>query len=210
MITDQEAVCYAQAIYDPVDQTAFDFNLMICGVSVGIKELDDVTIFSFAGSEKPLDFLRDGYLIPGYHQGVGIVAEGFMVGMHSVFEYLIRYIKYAKSISITGHSLGASHAQIFAKMVINAGAKVDSLYLFAPPKTGYSELRDALIEAISTVKAYRNGKDLIPDFPLGEHWAQFDLIDLNEEPDEMQVDPIRWHMINLYRRGIEKQQAIYD
>jgi len=205
MITAKEAVCYAQAIYEPINPHAFDQVLKIDGVTVGVKNLGDVTIFSFAGSEKPLDFLRDSFVIPEYHPGVGVVAAGFMIGMRAVFESLLSYLLEAKAIAITGHSLGCSHGIILAGMCFQNDFDVQSLDLFAPPKTSYSYLLDLIIDRVPTVRAFHNGIDPVPEIPLGVDWAQYDLIHLHEEPQPpWHLDPVRGHMIDLYKRGIEK------
>lgn len=205
MITSKQAVDLAAAIYDPIDESKFDTVIKIAGVTVGVKNLGDVTVFSFAGSEKTLDFLRDSFIIPEYHPGVGVVATGFMVGMDSIFESLLSYLHEAKSIAITGHSLGCSHGLILAGLCFYNDFAVASLDLFAPPKTSYSYLKGLVKKCVPTIRAYHNGLDPVPTIPLGHDWAQYDLIHLHEEPQPpWHLDPVRWHMIDLYKRGIEK------
>ena len=113
------------------------------------------------------------------------------------------YVINAKAIAINGHSLGASHSIILTAMILNAGFKVDQLYLFAPPRTGDKHLIEYIQNNVEIVKAYINGFDPIPHFPLGAELSQFPLIQLHEPP-ENNFDPIQWHMIEHYIKGVDK------
>ncbi len=210
MITPKQSVDLAAAIYNPVDRSKFDDILEIAGIGIGIKEHDYFISFSLPGSQCTLDFLRDGRTITQHIKNIGRVPNGFMEGIDEAFEALFHYLNSGYRLSFNGHSLGASHAAILARMALNAGLKVDSLHLFAPPLTSDAEFVSYMMSAIPDLKAWRNGRDLIPTFPILEDLSQFPLIFLNEAPEEMVIDPIRWHMINLYQRGIYKLETPHD
>lgn len=208
MISAKQSVDLAAAIYDPIDTSKFDHIVKVAGITCGIKTIGKTKVFSFAGSENLIDFVRDAFVVPEYHQHLGTVAKGFLIGVDAIYESLLSYFHTAKYIAITGHSLGCSHGIIIAGMCIDAGIKIQSLDLFAPPKTSDYYLLSIITKQIPCVRAFRNGIDPVPEIPLGSIWGQYPLIHLNESPDEpWQLDPVQWHKIWLYARGVEK---LYD
>lgn len=191
------------AIYSPVPgwfDSIFD-NGSVC---VGIQLRDGKTILAFRGSKTGLDWLHDFEAVPVHVAGLGTVHGGFYDGTVDAFRSLD--LHEGASVIITGHSLGCSHAAIIAHMCLNAGVKVEQLYLFAPPRCGYSDFLNGL-DFIPDVKAWCNGLDPVPHVPIwlpDFPWMQFPLIHIFERPEGLdEFIPTDWHSIELYLKSVQ-------
>jgi len=203
-----QACNLSSAIYDPIEPNIFDKVFTAGNVSVGYNiDVDRNVIFSFAGTQTLIDIKRDLELTEYEHPQLGIIVSGFWEGMDDVWLELEPLLQDVNSISINGHSLGSSHAIYLAGLCFFNNYKVLSLYLFAPPKSSYSHLVEILEWNIPYLRAFRNGNDPIPHFPLGD-WEQYDLINLNAHPNTFFRFPLQYHRINLYIKGVSKLKRL--
>lgn len=211
MISSSQAVDLAAAIYDPIDKTKFDTIINVGDIICGVKLLDDTIIFSFAGTETFLDFIKDACMLPVYHKYLGVVAQGFLMGVDTIYKVLSTYLKSATNIAITGHSLGCAHGLLIVGLLIKDGFTVESLDLFAPPKVCDFYLHNTIMAKVANIRAFKNGIDLVPELPLSNKWHQFNLIHLDEEPEQpWQLDPISWHSVELYAKSINAHADKYS
>lgn len=194
----------SRSIYEPIKPNVFDRVFSSGKVSVGYnKDVDDNVIFTFAGSQNLIDIERDLELEEHYHHQLGTIVKGFWEGMNDVWIEIEPMLHTANSISINGHSLGASHAIYLAGLCHFNGYEVLSLHLFAPPKSSHLYLKDTLQKNIPYLRAFTNGLDPVPHLPLGD-WQQYVLIDLDQKPESFFCTPIGYHNIDLYFKGISK------
>ena len=199
----------SRAIYDPIKPNIFNKVFSSGNISLGFTiDKDNNVIFSFAGTQPIVDIERDFELEEFTHYQLGIIVKGFWEGMENVWIEVEPLLQSANSISINGHSLGASHAIYLAGLCHFNGYKVLSLYLFAPPKSSYNYLKDVLRENVPYLRAFKNGLDPVPHLPLG-NWCQYDFIELNEKPKSFFHSPVSYHKIDLYFNGITKLKSLY-
>lgn len=208
-ITPVQAVDLCQAIYAPITPGVFSKTWAFGGINVGYALVDGCVTFTFAGSECRADWVRDFKAVPFKHPQLGTLHQGFWDGMDGVMEELHPYFAASVPVAIQGHSLGCSHAAIFAGLCATHGLRVDLLCLFAPPRMSYQKLRDILKAHVGKILAFRNGFDPVPEVPLSipifEPWVSIaDLITLTEYPAS-RIDVFAYHAIGLYQAGVRKR-----
>ena len=86
--------------------------------------------------------------------------------MQDVFKFL--RVSGPPNPIITGHSLGAAHAAIFAALFTANNLPWKELVTFGCPRPGYQALRNLLCGRAMT--AYRNGHDVVPTVPRAILW----------------------------------------
>lgn len=133
----------------------------------GIKIDGDTALVVFRGSTTIQDWLRDFQSVMTHDPELGDVEYGFMTGLRTVEAFLWKQMCDAKEmptkILVTGHSLGAARAQLFAGLLTCHG-KICELVGFGPPRAGGPQLRQLL----NTVKCrlYKNRADPVTDVPF--------------------------------------------
>ena len=209
MITSTQAAQFVTKIHDPIDYEEFDKVIEVRSILVGIKTLDNVTVFAFPGAENKHDYLDCMKSVLGlsYQNNIGIVVNSFYSGMYQLIERILPELKQAKSIAITGHSLGATRAIYLALYCINTGIKVASVELFAPPLSTSKTAIRQLSDRISRVRAFINGNDPIPSLPAYPQLAQLPLIKLKQSPGIFnRWFAIEWHFMKWYALAVSNAQ----
>lgn len=127
---------------------------------------DDAVMLVFRGTEPDAykDILADAYLTPVDFPGKGKVHAGFYYALSGdcwrhILEVLDRPENKAKSLWISGHSLGAAMAMVAAAHVKPAG-----LYNFGSPRVGDA----AFCASLANVNFHRfvNCSDVVTQVPL--------------------------------------------
>ena len=204
MITSKEAAQYVKDIYNPINEDSFDRIVKTKYITCGIAKKGNTTIFSFPGTESNVDFMIDLKSVMGLsYTYCGLVVDSFYEGMEDISNAMTKELMAAKEIAITGHSLGCSHAIYLASVCLNAGIKVSSLDLFAPPLSTNANSVSKLLYNIARVRAYINGNDPIPFFPIDDRLYQFPVTRMNVSPGWWKRwFPIEWHKMDLYLKGM--------
>jgi hypothetical protein len=176
-------------------------------VAAGVKIIEGEKVIAFRGSKVLEDFIHDiGGVDPVYVDNIGTVGAGFYAGVEPFFKLLD--LQAGESITLTGHSLGTSHAAYVARLAILSGVKVSYMALFAPPRAGYVDFYRGL-EAVGKIDALHNEFDPVPDVPLTLPYMPFvpfrNIQTVRVSPDTMldRLDPIAYHSIGLYARACD-------
>lgn len=150
-------LCY-KTYYEP---GAFDQIIDAHGIYAGIKHYADHTVLAFRGSVTAEDWLRDFDAVMVNDLDLGNVENGFITGLREAFSAVIFP---NLPLVITGHSLGAAHAVLFAGItrVKNPEWEVE-VCLFGCPRPGGSKLKE-IFDSIPC-NSYRNGNDPITHLP---------------------------------------------
>lgn len=184
-----------------------NFNKVVYqnGVWVGIKMHPVGMVLAFRGSDNIPDWLRDFDAEEYNDDELGRVPAGAMIGLKQLAANPPRV---QCPLYITGHSLGAWHACLFAALLMARGITVTKVVGLGTPKVGGSKITQLL--APVEVNLYKNRFDPVCDVPIDlpglepyEHPRT--LIPLNEPP----AIPDEWgllsdHHSELYLRGIQK------
>lgn len=208
MITQLEAVALCQQIYAPISPGVFDVVLTNKSVTAGVRKFPNgTTAIAFAGSENARDWFDDFDTEQLSHPQLGILHKGMWQGMDDIFAQLKPHL--TGNLSVTGHSLGCSHAQMLAGLCAVNGIPVDQLALFAPPRCSYEVLKDILIHWVPEIKSYRNGPDPVPKVPASmplEDWVELITMTMLDVPPDgwHRIDIFEWHMIPHYVTGVER------
>jgi acyl-CoA synthetase (AMP-forming)/AMP-acid ligase II len=138
------------------DASAFDYvdNGAQTGVWVAVKKLPDVDVIVFRGSDDVEDWLRD-FDAAMISTPLGLVHAGFYKNMDAVI------LDVRPCPVITGHSLGAARAAIYAAMQQHTPAH---LALFGCPRPGAEALAQML--EVDSISSYKNRSDPVTDVPM--------------------------------------------
>jgi pimeloyl-ACP methyl ester carboxylesterase len=209
--SDLDCANYCAACYSSPAQ----FDAVFSGAAteevwVGVKSLDDCCVVAFRGSVSFLDWQRDLDSIMIADSYLGGVEQGFMEGMLDTFKKLSAVTLPDKNpLIITGHSLGAARALIYAAMMAGV-RKVANVVTFGSPRPGAEKLK-YLLSGV-TINSYRNRHDPVTnvpfDFPGMPYVHPRDLIAVDAPPRL----PDSWglladHHIALYVQAMQLQEA---
>ena len=110
-----------------------------------------------------------------------------------------------RPVIVTGHSLGAARACLYAGLACVAGNAPAALVLFGSPKPGFQRLAGILSPV--PVRSYRNGDgfrhDLVTDLPFRIavesycHVSPMTPVRADPPPDDP-WGPFAWHHMALY------------
>lgn len=147
-----------------LNPTGFDFidDGTETGVWVGIKRIGDTDVIVFRGSITPEDWWRDAHTEMISIPGLGLVHSGFIKNLdivHSKLDAITR-----PNPIITGHSLGAARAALYAGMLVNYYDDPKEVVLFGCPRPGAQTLTNLLKNV--PIISYRNRLDPVTDVPL--------------------------------------------
>lgn len=211
MITDLDCANYCSACYSAPAQ----FDAIFSGEStenvwVGIKYLPDCCVIAFRGSVCFLDWQRDFSSIMISDPDIGGVEQGFMQGMREVFDVLKPILLSNKNIIVTGHSLGAARALIFAGLMNVYGLKPVKVVTFGSPRPGAERLK--FILSGTTVISYRNRHDPVTNVPIDIPGMPYvhpsDLIQVDMPPRLPDIwGLLADHHISLYTDAMRLAQA---
>ena len=164
------------------DALGFDYvdNGADSGVWFGIIRQPDNDVVCFRGSITFQDWWLDAHTEMVSMPTVGLVHQGFGMNMLMVAAKLKTLIR--SNPIITGHSLGAGRAAIYAGMLTQSPQEdPTSVVLFGCPRPGAQQLVNCLRNI--PVVSYKNRLDPITDMPIPlpdlpyEHVRPFTLVD---------------------------------
>jgi hypothetical protein len=174
MPTDADLVNLCNAIYSPTAVIG-EWDYIDIGGEDGIcraiKKMDGFDVVVFRGSITPHDWIDDILVLPIGSVGpqktaMGNVHFGFYSGMEKVWAKLKPLI--TQPVIVTGHSLGASRADILCGLMKLDGTPPVARIVFGEPKPGLMDFA-AFIKDVPA-RSYSNGNDkhhdLVTDVPL--------------------------------------------
>lgn len=135
------------------------------GVVCGVKASQDCTVIAFRGSTTAQDWARDFFAVPHSpveHPQLGTLHAGFALGMDKTYEALAPFLH--DNVVVTGHSLAAARAMIFAGLMQVSGITPKAVVVFGEPKPGYQKLSDVLAPVMT--RSYKNCDDVVTHVPF--------------------------------------------
>ena len=211
MPTDAALVDLCAQIYQP-DAIVSGFDHFDAGMDDGVcwalKRLQGFDVVIFRGSITLQDWLRDIDAI-ALPTRIGHAHAGFFDGMERAWSEARPMLR--QPCIVTGHSLGAAHADILTALMTVDGVVPTSRVVFGEPKPGFLDLAMTIKDVPG--RSYRNGDalhhDLVTDvpfsFPPEEYVHPTPVIPVCAEPKADLFD--RWgvfayHHIQLYQAAI--------
>ncbi len=175
------------------------------GVWWGLVRQQDHDIICFRGSITVEDWMRDAQAEMIHYPLLGLVHSGFIQGMQDVKTRILGMTR--PNWIITGHSLGAARAALFAGMV--QGLPISQITLFGCPRPGAAQLKTLLAGA--PIDSYKNRADPVTDVPLPLPDAPYIHV-RNLTPIDGLVDfslgpPFDDHHIINYCKGLENAET---
>ena len=162
MLTDADLAQACSDLYS--DKTKFNTILDIDEVVVGVQRREDASVICFRGSYDIVDWLRDFEAQMVIDPEIGGVECGFIQGLRSIIGKRPGNAVPDKPLYITGHSLGAARALLFAALETVRGLPLAGVAAFGPPRPGAARVGEILKNV--PVRCYRNREDPVCDFPL--------------------------------------------
>jgi hypothetical protein len=188
----------------------FDFidNGAESGVWFGIKKCPDFDIVCFRGSITVQDWMLDGQTEMISCPGIGQVHSGFSRNMLFIKARLSTLVR--PNPVVTGHSLGAARAAIYAGLLAQRPYEEPvKVALFGCPRPGAQALVD-VCEHLS-ITSYKNRHDPVTDVPLS--FPEFPYVPvrpyiyIDGMIDTSLPPPFDDHHIQNYCKGIENAQS---
>ncbi len=191
----------------------FDRVVDLNGDWAGIKHYpDNEHVIAFRGSTTIEDWLRDFQGLMIQDPELGGVETGFMKGIRDVLANVGDEINglYCPKLYITGHSLGAARALLFAALVCAQGhaQAIQKVAVFGSPRPGGVKVLKLLNNV--PVNSYKNGNDLVCDVPFDiqnfapyMHPRQLIKVDV-PPPEDDSWGPLARHHSELYLAAMRK------
>jgi predicted lipase len=159
-------------------------------------------VVAFRGTSANFDdILADMRAIPWYHNKLGMVHKGFLLGGLSVWPVVREYLKQhgSEKFIFTGHSKGAAEATVVAALASLEFGHIGGLVTFGSPRVGFS--LNAKINSNAGVSRFVNANDLVPRHP----WAFWGYRHVGDETRLGGGSGNRFHdhKINAYISAIE-------
>lgn len=198
MISDPDIVDLAAATYV---NFKWDYFYKNDKVYCGVKHVNGIAVAAFRGSVTTPDWLHDLDALPYQTPDIGTIHMGFYEGVADAVPALLPQLK--GPLVITGHSLGAAHAALFAGKLTAAGVPVSRLVLCGSPRPGFSRLASILVPVPKA--SYKNRFDpvtCVPTDPPYMHVCPFTMV--NVEPPLSDLDPLADHAIFRYQQGVRQ------
>lgn len=122
-------------------------------------------ILAFPGSEQLQDWADDSEFVKVKREGLGYLHNGISDEFDEIKLQVLNTLNKNKTVTLTGHSLGAGLASIFALYLFNLGFKIECVYTYGSPRVGNSEWAEKFKN--SGIQYYRvvNGNDIVPTIP---------------------------------------------
>ncbi len=158
MISDYECARNCQLLYNNVE--AFDRIIEVSGVFAGLQIFPECNLLVFRGSSNFLDWQRDFLAFQTDDPAVGPVELGFSIGLRDILPFIPK----GAPLVVTGHSLGAARALIFAGIAAGEHAEIAKVTVFGSPRPGAQKL--ARILSCIPVFSYRNRHDQVTNVPF--------------------------------------------
>lgn len=208
-LSDLDCANLCAACYNATE--IFDRVIDIAGVWAGVKHYEDCSAVAFRGSTTINDWLHDFQGNLYSDAALGGVEEGFLLGIRDAKAHLDLVIPFGKPLYITGHSLGAAHALIFAAFWQLSQRVTVAVVTFGSPRPGTDQLKRIL--APVGIRSYKNGNDPVTGVPLSLFGIPYchprDLIDVDVPPPS--DDPwgmLARHHIQFYQEAMKNLCAI--
>lgn len=203
MITDGQLVAACAQIYD--DDSEWDERWIIDSIVCARRRINDEDLLVFRGSVGLLDWHRDLDAHTIHDKDMHHVHHGFSLGMAALAAVVIPAL--GPKVYVTGHSLGAAHAWLFAAKMVLAQKDPIRVVCFAPPKPGWGDFRNILILSSSELRSYQNHGDPVPELPfyipyVAEFVHPVEPRKIQVRPPPHDLEPLRCHHIALYQQGI--------
>jgi hypothetical protein len=144
---------------------------------VGYLPSDNSIYVAFRGSSSVRNWLTDAYCVKTayatYPDCKAEVHKGFYESEQTVFPKVLDAVKKLKSqfpsyaVKVTGHSYGASMAQLTAMDLVAKGIVVKQMYNYGQPRTGTKEFSDCTGKKMGSTDVFRvvHNKDDVPHLP---------------------------------------------
>lgn len=162
MVTDLDL---AHICYDLYFNAANIDNIVdIDGVVAGVKHFPEASVICFRGSTSVLDWIRDFQAQMILDPDLGGVECGFIQGLRELIGKRPAGLFPSQKIYVTGHSLGAARALLFAAIETLKGLPIAGVTVFGSPRPGAARIKDIL--APVPVSIYKNRRDPVCDVPL--------------------------------------------
>ena len=195
---------YAQACADTYDPAAkWDHDWRINGIHVSHRVVEGLNVFAFEGSKTAQDWLRDCEGWPAWHDRLGFVHAGFLVGVGEVFAALRSAVPEGP-YAFTGHSLGGARARVQAAYFVVNGIAVQEVHVFGSPKPAFENLSRIIEKSGMKHVSWRNRNDPVPlvpgILPMWQHPEAWGRVSASPLPTDL--EPLRDHHIELYQRGV--------
>lgn len=202
----------AAASYPPFKAGIFLQTFTSDTVTVGYSlDTDGTPHFAFAGTRDVRDVIDDLSAWPEFYPGVGRVAAGFFAGMSAMYNTHLKPLCVNGKVDASGHSLGCSHASIFAALCARDGIRIRQLVLLEPPRPGYGNHADIVRRNCDRVYGFKNARDPVPRLPvpiLGMDWQHIvPLVELNNTSPG--INPIDDHLLAAVMPGLERWQEMH-
>lgn len=207
MLSDLEVCDLLQAQYN--GQSIFDFESRTGVVSVAVRRYPDCTAVLFEGSHNAVDWLSNAQFLGVPVDGLpGLIEAGFYDDMPETRDVLHPWLQPDKPVISAGHSRGAAHANIYARMLL---AFTWQPSLVRRVKFGEPHSMDSVCArgfAESPAVSYRNygsplDQDLVctvPFFPLVS--SEYPTLVNVPAADDDPWLALRRHHLFLYRKAL--------
>lgn len=209
MLSDLDIANLLQAQYDGL--STFDYQNRIGAISVALKYYPDCTAVLFEGSHNIPDWFSNFEFIGIPVSGLGLIEQGFYDDMPTALETLKPYLQPDKPIHIGGHSRGAAHCNVYARMLIASGYLPSMIRRtkFGEPHSMSAKCAEGF--AGSPTTSYRNYGDpldqdfvcTVPFYPLVASEAPT-LVDAPGPPDDPWLLLKRHHLF-LYTKALQNE-----
>lgn len=175
------------------------------GAEAAIFDEGKGPVVAFRGTEADFgDILKDMRFFPWYDSELGALCHsGFLKSARALYPVLLpdvaAYVLQGRKLYLTGHSLGAAQATIFACLLRRNFSSCDiELIGFGSPPVQYGYGLDKWLRDIP-VTLYRNGGDCVTRHPLlGRHVRRLTEIGPLESEGDIFLD----HRIGEYIRSL--------
>lgn len=173
---------------------------------VKLPAMPAIDVIVWRGSTTVIDWLDDFQTLPVPDGKLGEVHEGFLRGIAETKADVDKVLSKDRLIVVTGHSLGAAHALLYAgHLVAETAFKPTRVVVFGAPRPGYQQLADVLKQ--TPIASYRNRVDPVTEVPFSS--ALFPFVDcapltaLDVEPPPIDAwGPLADHHMALYLAGV--------
>lgn len=208
MLSDLDLATLCWSCYN--DVATFDRVIDINGDFAGIKHYpDNEHVIAFRGSTTVEDWLRDFQGLMIDDPELGGVETGFMRGIRDTLAHCGDEIDGTPKLYITGHSLGAARALLFAALTAAQGHSqlIERVVVFGSPRPGGRKVSNWL--ASTRINSYKNGDDPVCDVPFDipliepyMHPRQLIPVDV-PPPEDDSWGPIARHHVELYQAAMK-------
>lgn len=213
MLSDLQIITICNELYnDTVTPGYWSHIFPTDGAYAAVHQESGYDVVVWRGSTTKLDFLEDfASEIPVWDLYLGHCAFGFLKGMRATQPSLDAVLG-QKQIIVTGHSLGAAHAALYAAHLEATGKPLMALVNFGEPRPGFERIHD-LLKGVYC-HSYRNRKDPVTEVPalgvsnvdLYVHSSQLIPLDVQPPPNDP-WGPLQDHHISLYIQGIQNAES---